>query len=311
LQLPPVSEDKDKTDWLFYSPMWAEFAKNTITLKTQHRFVNEDYIRGMNCLRRGNAKTAIKHLRKAGVKFLPYGTKSDKAPGTIIVGKKDQRTIFNTKRYATLKTTKEAIYMTECGGQQLKEWSENEIPASITLKVGARVMITRNLYDKPNEDGSQGKLLQANGELGTVKKLLEDAVLVERDDNSVVLVEMFELENSTKHKGHDGSQHFVVIDEQATGYICYMPLTLAWAMNVHKCQGLTLFHHTRVVIEYNFRYPAMAYVAASRVADPKHLAFVGADTKVLEYGSKETIEMWDEPRLVEHCNMDLNCKAFL
>lgn len=44
---------------------------------------------------------------------------------------------------------------------------------------------------------------------------------------------------------------------------------------------------TRVVFENVFKTPAMVYVSVSRVADPKHLTLVGADTMVKMHGSNE------------------------
>ena len=167
-------------------------------------------------------------------------------------------------------------------------------------------MILRNLYD---ESGS--KLLQANGELGTVTNMLEGSVMVERDDKSVVEVKMMEGHNGIQHKGHNGAAHTRVVDRRPTGFIEYMPLQLAWAINTHKCQGLSLFHPTRVVFEIFFKTPAMVYVAVSRVADPKHLTLVGADTMVTMHGSDELIEMYDEPRLATLCNMDADCARFV
>ena len=44
---------------------------------------------------------------------------------------------------------------------------------------------------------------------------------------------------------------------------------------------------TRIVFETFFKTSAMVYVAVSRVADPKHLPLVGADTMVKMHGSNE------------------------
>jgi ATP-dependent DNA helicase PIF1 len=311
LQLAPIPDNKGwdrQTEWLFESKAWAKFKDNVITLKTQHRFSDNDYIQGINCLRSGKGLEAVAHFRKAGVTFLPKGTPSDDFEGTIITGKKDKQQIINEGRFAALQG-EERAYVTTRSGKQITDWAA--IPDAVTLKVGARVMILRNLYDESGENGGVGRLLQANGELGTVTELLDNSVMVERDDKTVVEVEMMEGHNGIQHKGHDGEAHTKVVDRRPTGFIEYMPLTLAWAMNCHKVQGLSLFHPTRVVFEDFFKTPAMVYVAVSRVADPKHLTLVGADTMVTMHGSDELIEMYDEPRLATLCNMDSDCARFV
>jgi hypothetical protein len=122
---------------------------------------------------------------------------------------------------------------------------------------------------------------------------------------------MMEVNNGRQHKGHDGRSHTKVIDKRASGFITYMPLTLAWSMNVHKLQGLTLKHETQVVFEEFFKQPAMVYVAISRVADPKKLALVGAGTLVKQFGSDVPFKMCDEPRLATLCNMASKCTGYL
>jgi ATP-dependent exoDNAse (exonuclease V) alpha subunit len=302
LQLPPVCDQG--AEWLFHSKSWPKFAKNTITLTTQYRFANVDYITGINCLRSGNGLEAIPYLAKAGATFLPQGSPSKDFTGTIITATKSKRDVINDSRFAAL-TTEARTYKSIRGGAQITDW--NEIPTSIQFKIGSRVMITRNLYDKENEM----LLLQANGELGSVIELRKDSVIVERDDKSVVEVAMFDAHNGCQHKGHDGVAHTKVVDSYPTGYITYMPLTLAWAMNCHKVQGLSLSHPTRVVLENFFSAPAMVYVACSRVADPTHLILVGAGTTSRVCGSDVPEEVYAEPRIATWTNVDAAVMEFV
>jgi ATP-dependent exoDNAse (exonuclease V) alpha subunit len=309
LQLPPIPENKtgwnQKTEWLFDSKLWPRFAKHIVTLETQYRFANEDYIRGLNCLRAGKGLEAIPHLLKAGVTFLPKGTSNKDFDGTCITATKSKRDIINNARFDALKTAPQ-IYKTVRKGPQLPDWGE--IQNSIALKVGARVMILRNLYDGKDDDA---KLVQANGELGTVTELLDKSVMIERDDHSVVEVEMFEAHNGGQHGGHDGQSRTRVVDRRPNGFIEYMPLTLAYACNAHKVQGLSLFHPTRVVMEDFFTSAAMVYVACSRVADPSHLTIVGGDTMSMVHGSDIPEEMCEVPRVGKLCNMDPAVKEFV
>jgi ATP-dependent exoDNAse (exonuclease V) alpha subunit len=171
LQLPPVPDQKkprtwDTSDWLFRSQQFTRFAKNTITLQTQYRFNDADYITGINFLRAGKGLEAIPHFERAGVTFMPLGTLGKGFTGTAIVATKNQRDHINNVRFAALKR-KPNVYMTTRSGTQRPEWAE--IPDSICLKVGARVMVLRNLYEF-------GNLVQSNGDLGVVRELFSDAV---------------------------------------------------------------------------------------------------------------------------------------
>jgi hypothetical protein len=111
----------------------------------------------------------IPHLERAGVTFMPLGTLDKGFTGTAIVATKNQRDHINNVRFAALKR-KPNIYMTTRFGTQRPEWAE--IPDSISLKVGARVMVLRNLYEF-------GNLVQSNGDMGIVRELFGDTVLVE------------------------------------------------------------------------------------------------------------------------------------
>ena len=301
LQLPSVSDAA--APWLFQSSTWEKFSENIVTLETQHRFSNDEYLIGMNFLRRGEGAAAISHFQKAGVQFLPDGTSNDDFTGTTITATKARRNVINSKRFAAL-SGKSKKFETTKAGAQLPEWAE--IPDSIELKLGTRVMILRNLYEKT--DGVE-TLVQANGDMGIIEKMNCRSVHVRRDGGDLVKVEIFTAHNGCQHKGHDGVQHFTIMDKRPTGQIEYLPLALAWGLNVHKCQGATLNNPTRVVMEKFFSSPAMCYVACSRVADPKNLTLVGAGT-LGQFGDLK-VKLRDTPLLAEYCNVSDACVEYV
>jgi ATP-dependent DNA helicase PIF1 len=314
LQLPPVMEDNKKTVWIFETAAWDKFKNNVIILDTQYRHTNEDFIKGLNFLRVGNGEAAMPHLKKAGVKFLPGGELKP-FDGTSIVGTNKRREEINKWRYSNL-TGNEYTFQTERVGFQSKDWKN--IEESVSLKIGARVMVLRNLYgdlivdpDKKvdtdaiatqavlwNPDGSTGikikpdqpvtkySLLQANGDTGVVEQIFTEAnevlyVDVRRDDGVLIRVEVFEADNGKYHTEIDEHGHRTrIMDEAPTGWVTYLPLTQAWALTVHKSQGLTLSHPTQIILEEFYKKPAMVYVACSRVKNPQHLSLVGAELPV-------------------------------
>jgi hypothetical protein len=341
LQLP-VIEPKPKPDgwqrWLFNTPAFAKF--EIIRLTTQYRQTDTDFLVGLNLLRAGRGEEAIPHLRKAGIHFIPGGTKSPLAlnfNGTTICGTNEMKDRINDLQYKKL-TSEEYTVVTKRHGvwQYEEQWAD--IPDSVSLKIGTRVMVLRNLYgemaesDKVkkvdtdahvvehtlegivlrNEDGSVGfanedsdkdELLQANGDTGVVEAI-EDGIafLVRRDDGALIKVEIMDSDNGKHHFeiGADGRRTRIV-DEEPTAWINYLPLAKAWAMTTHKSQGLTIDHPTRIVCESFFsRISAMAYVAISRVKNPKHLTIVGADDNVNEHAWLHWL-----------CKADKECVEFL
>jgi ATP-dependent exoDNAse (exonuclease V) alpha subunit len=162
-------------------------------------------------------------------------------------------------------------------------------------------MILRNLYEKVNDKTT---LTQANGETGVVTYLDASEVIVQRDDGSAVKVVMQKTDNATRRTllNHDESRSTETLTN-ATGGIDYMPLSLSFAANVHKAQGLTIATKTQIPIWQDkfYEHPAMVYVAASRVKNPEDLSIVGADMLFRD----------DKTLLEERCKMDMNCSQWV
>jgi ATP-dependent DNA helicase PIF1 len=117
-------------------------------------------------------------------------------------------------------------------------------PATLRLKPGALVMFTVN----KNEPGRTEPLF-VNGQIGTVEAVEPGAVVVRCKGGETIHVERF-------------TWRYDAQDEDSASFAQF-PLRLAWAMTIHKAQGLTLdsaFLDIRAA-----REPGQAYVAVSRV----------------------------------------------
>jgi hypothetical protein len=133
------------------------------------------------------------------------------------------------------------------------EFPEFSYPAAseLILKKGAQVMFVKN-------DISRDKLF-FNGKIGKVVAFEEDKIVVQcTGDNFTIKVEPAEWQNM-KYSLDDESKE---IRETVIGVFTQYPLKLAWAITIHKSQGLTF---ERAVID---AYAAFAhgqvYVALSR-----------------------------------------------
>lgn len=323
LQLPPVEKNHEPAQGLIFDmPQWEQyFEPNSIRLTTQYR-QQGDFLKAMNCLRAGKGAEAIPLLKSAGAHFLPQGDKSYLDIGTqksifagktysgttMIVATNARRDLFNQKAYAAL-TGPEYVYETERDGEQSDDLAK--IPNEVRLRVGARVMVLRNLID-PKTDA----ILQANGNTATVTALDDESVTLLRDDNQTIQVNMHKVVDILWHKSLEELADGTVRMKKFThgipkGTCAYMPLTLAWALTVHKTQGLTMPYPTAVLAEDFFKDPAMCYVALSRQTTASNLYLVGFDEYTVDFKTQKPVQVYPEPRLIKLCRMDKRCLAYV
>jgi len=137
--------------------------------------------------------------------------------------------------------------------------SEKDViaPETLKLKVGCKVLICANSLS--------GEYV--NGDTGIIHQILPHCIQVTLDNGKLVEVDMF----TWNSYGYSKQGRNVVKDVQ--GSFTQYPLTLGWAISVHKAQGITL---DRVSIHTGagcFSHGQL-YVAVSRVKDLSNLSFI-------------------------------------
>ncbi len=121
---------------------------------------------------------------------------------------------------------------------------------TLTLKLGARVMFTKN-------DSSSEKRYY-NGKLGVVSHLTDKTITVTCEGEEPIEVHRETWEN-IRYTSEVGSE---VVQAEVIGTFSHYPLRLAWAITIHKAQGLTF---DRLVIDAADAFAAgQVYVALSR-----------------------------------------------
>ena len=121
---------------------------------------------------------------------------------------------------------------------------------TLTLKLGARVMFTKN-------DSSSEKRYY-NGKLGIVSHLTDKTITVTCEGEEPIDVHRETWEN-IRYTSDAGSE---AVQPEVIGTFSHYPLRLAWAITIHKAQGLTF---DRVVIDAADAFAAgQVYVALSR-----------------------------------------------
>ena len=151
---------------------------------------------------------------------------------------------------------------------------------TLTLKEGAQVMFIKN------DVGEDRKFF--NGKIGTVKelKLDQQQVVVSFADGSDDVVVKRETWENIKYSYNKGDDK---IEEEIMGTFSQFPLRLAWAITIHKSQGLTF---DRAIIDAGTSFAAgQVYVALSRLRSLDGLVLrsqivshaIRTDTQVVDY----------------------------
>ena len=132
-----------------------------------------------------------------------------------------------------------------------KDFPVNIYPTEevLTLKEGARVMFVRNDDQKPRRF--------YNGKIGVITEIDSEKIVVRCEDGEIEVTRMVWENIRYKEDEKTGK-----IDEEILGTFTQYPLRLAWAVTIHKSQGLTF---DKVIIDAARAFAAgQVYVALSR-----------------------------------------------
>jgi ATP-dependent exoDNAse (exonuclease V) alpha subunit len=256
-QLPPVRTDKSKAILAYNAPSWKNAKLSVCYLDEQYRHMDEAFLQVLNDIRSNNAnhetEEALSARYNQKVKSREYVTK-------LFSRNKDADTV-NELELEKLDSEPYAYTMHAKGDKaainQLKK-DYNKIPQELVLKVGARVMFTKNKFERG----------YVNGTMGEVVDFWED-------DDELMLPIVRLKSGKTIHVGlgswsmeHNG----LVIAS-----IIQVPLRLAWAITIHKSQGMTL-DTAEINLSNTFGH-GMGYVALSRVRSLATLNLTGFNSR--------------------------------
>lgn len=255
LQLPPVrTSEAEPYDWAFLSPAWLAGELKTITLETVRRQDEPAFVGALANFRKGRVWGESARLLQSRVRSNPPASMPRLFTHNVQVNK------WNEFQLSELPEAETILEAEQSGPDHQREFLNKNLltPATLRLKRGALVMFTVN----KNEPGQREPLF-VNGQIGTVVELQDDGstgplstVRVKVEGGREIAVERFTWRYSQ--------------DPEAAVFTQF-PLRLAWAMTIHKSQGLTL--DSAYLDVRAAREPGQAYVAVSRVRSLAGLNF--------------------------------------
>lgn len=245
LQLPPVNRGNADFNFCFNSQAWRDLDLQSFVLDGSFRQSDEVFVKILNNLRVGNLAKFDREVLESRIGLEDLGA----IRPTILTThnlKVEQINNLELKKIPR----EEVIHRAEYFGEPAKiEFLKKNCLASelLSLKAGSQVMMIKNTYQK------EGII---NGSLGVIRDFSprKNYPVVEFSNKKIItiapeewLIERF-----------DEEKKMVVTDAGVT----QIPLILAWAMTIHKSQGLTL---DKISCDLSDAFsPGQVYVALSR-----------------------------------------------
>ena len=264
-QLPPVSRMGEKESHFSYkSETWKKLNLKICYLEEQFRHKDDKFIKILNGIR-GN------HLSEESLICLKSRNNACLKEGIVPTKLHTHNINVDTINDVELNRLPGQIFtyqMEDKGRKALVEALKKSClaPELLRLKVGAHVMFVKNNFEGGYANGTLGKVIECSN-YGPKVILTNGKVIVPEKVSWVI-------EDEGKIK--------------AT--ITQYPLRLAWAITVHKSQGMSL-DAVEVDLSKSFE-KGMGYVALSRVRTLDGLRILGLNKNALEV--REDVMIFDE-----------------
>ncbi|WP_159948728.1 helix-turn-helix domain-containing protein [Polaribacter septentrionalilitoris] len=234
------------TVYFFSSKAYQEANVVSIELKHIYRQKNEDFIKILNEIRNDNLSSASEEIlnKRYNPSFSPT-----KEEGYITLTTHNKRA--NTINSSELNKLKNKSYFFDA--EVSGKFNENSFPndQKLELKVGAQVMFIKN-------DSSPEKRY-FNGKIGIITDISRENVTVQCANEVDEIVTERENWDNVNYSINEETKE---IKEDVIGSFSQIPLRLAWAITIHKSQGLT-FEKAIIDAEASFAH-GQTYVALSR-----------------------------------------------
>lgn len=255
-QLPPISRNAARSSFAYESEAWERLNPTTCYLGEQHRQEDPGFLSILSAIRRNRCEES--HQAPLVKRMYRQGNLPDGIPRLFPHNADVDR--INIEKLSKIPGKLFSFAMEAHGPRPLVEFLKKSClsPEMLELKIGASVMFTKN--------SREGKFV--NGTLGTVFGF--------DPENGYPIV-----------RTRSGREIFAeplewTIEEQGKvlARVAQIPLRLAWAITVHKSQGMSM-DAAAVDLSQAFEY-GQGYVALSRVRSLAGLYLLGLNKRALE-----------------------------
>ena len=295
-QLPPVVRDEYVLKQYYDSPFFfdsyalKELPLITLELTTVYRQKDEKFLEILNEIRDG--AVGVIDFDTLNERYLPDFEPKDE-PYVYLTSHNRMADEINQKKLAAL-PGKSRFYDAEIIGN----FNENQFPNDeiLELKIGAQIMFIRN--------DASGEKRYFNGKL---------AEIVEVDDKEISVIidgedEIYKLKKETWEQKRYSLGEDKSIQEEVLGSFKQYPIRLAWAVTIHKSQGLTF---DRLIIDAGKSFASgQVYVALSRCRTLEGIVLKSKITPEVIFSDRRVSKFQDETNANHRIDEILNAEKY-
>ncbi len=253
-QLPPISRSRETADFAHLSESWGELDPVICYLTEQHRVSAGDTLLDLlAAMRRGDVNELHEAVLQERLQIQPP---ADAVVTRLYSHNADVDSINQTHLNA-IDSEQKVYTMFTSGAQPKREQLIKSVlaPQELVLKKGAEVMFVANNFPAGYVNGTRGTVLDFDGLVPIVVTATGREVKVEPHS--------WKLEE----------------DGRVRAEVSQLPLRLAWAITIHKSQGMSL-DAAEIDLSRSFS-PGMGYVALSRVRSMDGIYLKGVNQMAL------------------------------
>lgn len=284
-QLPPVAKNEEweilkeyyESPFFFHSHAVQEAQPVIIELKKIYRQAEGQFIHLLNHIRNNTAD--YEDLELLHSRYKPNYQPPPDQSYILLTSHNAKADEVNRRELARL-TANPYYFEADVEG----EFFESAYPAEKTLqlKVGAQIMFIKNDKGEPRR--------YYNGRIAHILSISEDVISVIFPDTKESIVLEKETWRNIRYKYNEQQQN---VEEEELGTFKQYPIRLAWAITIHKSQGLTF---ERAIVDAGSSFaPGQVYVALSRLTTLEGLVLhsqippraIATDHRVLSFASSE------------------------
>ena len=279
LQLPPVVRGSSEVNFAFESDSWRNFDFDVVELTHIYRTDDERFIQLLGAVRRGHVDEDVHNHLNEYIKPLP----EDFSQFTYLFGKNISASAHNKAQLEFVDgdlLVKEAQIIKHDQNTKDKDIEnfirDARIEKPLELKIGVPVLFTRNSWN------------YFNGQKGRVVNIDAQYIYVQKGDGKIVKLEPVRMSKSKWiEKVKDGKKQ---LQEEDLFSIYQYPIKLAYAITIHKSQGMSI--EDLIIATHEIFAPSQFYVALSRCSNPKRLNLIAPNRQWYEliYVNEKALE---------------------